>query len=267
VTPRSALPTVEPLLAGQRLRTTVGSVAFCGLTLITGGHRVLIDVGHVGRRMPLLAALDARGLSPRDIDVLVLTHVHWDHAQNLDLFLHAPLLVHPLERRYVRRPHPNDWATPSWSHAMLEHHPNIIEVDEGHVIEPGVSIMHTPGHTPGSISVVVDGPEGCTVVAGDAIHFPSAALTGRNPLVFWDREQADASIARVVATADVIYPGHDRPFRLTRNREDFEYLVPLDLELLGHRGDEPGLRWQNVTRSPWVMPGIEQQRLDDLPSG
>lgn len=253
---------VETLVAGQRLKATVGSAAFCGLTLITGRQRTLVDVGHVGRRTTLLAALSSRGLGPKDIDAVVLTHAHWDHAQNLDLFEHAPLLIHPLERRYSLRPHPNDWATPAWTSAMIERHPTITDVDEGYLIEPDVAIIHTPGHTPGSISVVVATDEGTVIVAGDAVHFPSVALSGRNPLVFWDAAAADRSVARVVAAADVIHPGHDRPFRLTSTPAGFEYLVPLDLELWGHDGDEPGLRWRNVERGPWVMPGIEDQRWD-----
>jgi N-acyl homoserine lactone hydrolase len=254
---------VESLLPGQRLRTTVGSVGFCGMTLITGSRRTLVDVGHVGRRTALLAALRERGLGVEDIDVLVLTHAHWDHAQNVDLFPHAPLLIHPLERRYAARPHVNDWATPPWTGAMLNSHPNLVDVDEGYEIEPGVTVLHTPGHSPGSISLAVETAEGCTVVAGDAIHFPGVALSRRNPLVFWNAEQADASIRRLIAAADVIYPGHDRPFRLV-DEETFEYLMPLHVELWGHEAGTPGIHWNNVRREPWVMPGIADQEVADL---
>ncbi len=77
-------------------------------------------MGHVGRRVVLLEALERRGLEPADIDVVVLSHAHWDHAQNLDVFDAARIIVHTDERRYAAAPHGNDWATPAWTGAMLD---------------------------------------------------------------------------------------------------------------------------------------------------
>lgn len=255
---------VTALLPGQRLRSTRGSIAFCSVTLIEADRRILVDVGHVGRRTAVVDALADRGLSPRDIDVLVLSHAHWDHAQNADVFADADVLIHPLELRYARRPHRNDWATPPWTGLMLDAIPHLVEVDEGYQIAPGVSVLHTPGHTPGSISVAAETDDGLVLVTGDVMHFPSAAVTGRNPLVFWSQAQADASIARLAGLGDAFYPGHDRPFRLTSSSEGFEYLLPLDLELWGLEPDQPGLVWNNDTRAPWVMPNIDEQRMEDL---
>lgn len=255
---------VEVLLDGHRVRTGEGMLGFCSLLLVEGQGRTLIDVGHVGRRGALLDALTQRGLTPGDIDTVVLSHAHWDHAQNLDLFDASTILLHPDERRYAKAPHRNDWATPAWTGAMLSHEdPRIVEVDEGYEIEPGVRILFTPGHSPGSISVVADTDDGVSVITGDVLHYSAAALTRKNPLVFWNEEQATQSIDRLVGLADVIYPGHDRPFRITAAGE-IEYLRPFEITLVNVDPDDPGFSIDRTVPAPYVMPGIEEQRLPPI---
>lgn len=255
---------IDVLLHGQPLRTGEGIVGFCSVLLVEGQRsRTLVDVGHVGRRNSLLQALAERHLTPSDIDNVLVTHAHWDHAQNLDVLDDAAILIHPHERRYAQRPHPNDWATPAWSGSMIERQPTIVEVDEGYVIEPGITLMHTPGHSVGSLSVQVETDEGICVVSGDVLHYSSAALTRVNPVVFWDAEQASRSIDRIVDIADVIYPGHDRPFRVVNGA--VEYLAPLSLRLMGVDRDEPGVTFDPSPAPRFVMPGIEEQSVPALP--
>ncbi len=252
---------IDVLLHGDSLRTDIGSPAFCSITLIRGKKLILVDSGHVGRRSLLVEALAERGLTPADIDVAVLTHAHWDHAQNFDLFPNAPLLLHGHELRYARRPHRNDWATPRWTAAMLEYEGRVQTIEEGHEIEPGIRIMHTPGHSAGTIAVIVDTPHGRAAVTGDGIQYASVALTRVNPLVFWSEEDARKSIGRVLEAADTIYPGHDRPFRLLKDG-GAEYLVPKHLTLGGIDLEDPGVSVSMAPRLPVVMKDIEEQTLE-----
>jgi N-acyl homoserine lactone hydrolase len=255
--------TIDVLVEGSTIWSKQGIMGFCSVLLIQGEKNTLVDVGHVGRRNVLLDALDQRGLTPADIDQSVMTHAHWDHAQNFDLFDHAPVLIHEAERRYAKKPHKNDWATPQWTGAMIEWQSRIQEVEEGHEIEAGVSLIHTPGHSPGCVSVLCETDDGIAAITGDVLHFSKVALTRRNPLVFWSEEDATRSIDRILDVADVIYPGHDRPFRLVGGGDQVEYLRPLELELGGVDPDDPGFRFSTTLRTPWVMPGIEEQRLPD----
>ncbi|MCH7746221.1 MAG: MBL fold metallo-hydrolase [Chloroflexi bacterium] len=256
------MPKIDVLLQGSPLRTDVGVVGFCTVVLIEGQKRTLVDVGHVGRRLVLQAALEQRGLTPADIDVVVMSHSHWDHSQNYDLFEHAPMLVHNWERKYAHKPHRNDWATPGWSGAMIEHHPIIQEVDEGYEIEPGVRIIHTPGHSPGSISVMVETDDGLCAVTGDVLHYSNVALTRKNPLVFWNERDATRSIDRIVETADLIYPGHDRPFRVVNGA--IEYLSSVKMTITGVNPNDPDISFDNSPRPVWVMPGVEEQTVESL---
>ncbi|MEX2598966.1 MAG: MBL fold metallo-hydrolase [Dehalococcoidia bacterium] len=252
---------VDVLLQGESFRTSIGSPGFCSITLIRGSKLILVDSGHVGRRAMLIDALAQRGLRPEDIDVAVLTHAHWDHAQNFDLFTGAALLAHEDEMRYVRKPHRNDWATPRWTAAMLEFESKVETVTEGYEIEPGARILHTPGHSAGTMAVMVDTPNGMAAVTGDGIHSANAALSGRCPIVFWDEEASRRSIARVLETADAIYPGHGRPFRMLKDGS-VDYLTPKDLTLSGFDPDEPGVAFDPKPSAQFVMPGIQEQRLE-----
>ena len=182
-----------------------------------------MDVDHVGRRSALENALNAKGLTSEDIDITILSHAHWDHSQNYDLFPRAPIPVHPLEWKYAHKPYRNDCATPAWSGAIIEFRPKIGEVEEGHVIEPGVILMHTPGHSPGSISVVVETPQGLCAVKGEVLHYSTVALTRKNPLVFLNEMNATQSIDRIVEQADIIYPCQYRAFHVVNRK--IEYLA------------------------------------------
>lgn len=255
------MPRIDVLMDGLPVRTGQGLVGFCSLILLEGDQRTLVDVGHVGRRNVLLAALAERNLAPSDIDNIVLSHAHWDHAQNLDVFGTTRILMHPDERRYSDAPHPNDWATPAWTGAMLSiDDDRIVPVEEGYEIEPGVRILHTPGHSVGHISLEVATDDGVAVVTGDALHYATAALTRKNPIVFWDEQQASDSITRVVEMADVIYPGHDRPFRVTAEGS-IEYLRDFEFSLVNVDPNDPGFSFDQTAPAMFVMEGIEEQRL------
>lgn len=252
------MPKVTALQYGHPLRAADGIVGFCTTVLIEGEKRTLVDTGHVGRRNDLKASLLRVGLEPGDIDSVVLTHAHWDHSQNLDLFPDAEVLLHPAERKYSRAPHVNDWATPQWTGSMLEHHKRLREVEEGFEVESRVTVMHTPGHSPGCLTVLAETDDGVAAMTGDVLHYGTVALTKVNPLVFWSESEAVASIDRILGVADIIYPGHDRPFKVVGNK--IEYQAAPILTLAGLAPDDQLLAWDASDRVPWVMPGIEGQR-------
>ncbi len=243
----SATATVQTLLEGYQVESTVGDIAFCGVNLIEapdgdgGIRRIVVDTGHFGRGVVLRRALAERGLSASDVDVLLLTHAHWDHVQCLEYFDNAVVMAHPRELDYIRAPHANDYATPAWTKAMLDRY-DVRHAVEGTALADGVHVVEVPGHSDGTIAVAVDTADGVAVVTGDAIQNALVARHRRNALVFWNEEQANASVRRLVDMSDLIYPGHDQPFRMGSGGS-VEYLRDFSFGLRRVTPDMPGLHF------------------------
>ena len=241
----STKPTVHTLLQGSRLSADSGDIAFCGVNLIEGadadGHlrRIVVDTGHVGCGTALRRALAARGLTGSDIDTVVLTHAHWDHMQNLDPFDRAVIRVHHAELDYLKDPHAADFGTPRWTKAVLDCF-DVRSITGGVELLPGVVVVEAPGHSAGTIALAVTTDDGTAVVSGDSIQDSRVARHRRNSLVFWNEEQANRSVAELVDMADVIYPGHDRAFRLSATGA-VEYVQELCVTISGIDASTPGV--------------------------
>jgi glyoxylase-like metal-dependent hydrolase (beta-lactamase superfamily II) len=233
------MPEVTTLLQGFSASTSEGGLAYCTVTLLRGRVPTLVDVGYQARREQLVDRLAALGLTPEDIGRVILTHAHWDHSFNLSYFPNAEVVLHRDEYDYARQPHKDDWATPAFVADILARAKSVTAVHDGDEIEPGVRILATPGHSPGSLTVLVDGPAGATIgLCGDALPSRAATAVLMPRWVFWDEEAAHRSASRIVETCRDIYPGHDRPFRAQGG--SFQYLEPAQLDLVNPPRDPGG---------------------------
>jgi glyoxylase-like metal-dependent hydrolase (beta-lactamase superfamily II) len=160
------------------------------VTLISAGsQRIIVDTGLEGEDKIILEGLAQRELSPEDIDTVINTHSHPDHTGNNYLFSRAKL-----------------------------HSPK-----EGDTIAPGVRIIETPGHSMDSVSVVVES-QNVVIMAGDALPTFSNYLKGLPPALNFDRDLACRSMSRILKIADLVVPGHDRPFSVReRAYATFQY--------------------------------------------
>jgi N-acyl homoserine lactone hydrolase len=258
--------TVSTLLRGFQMTCDQVNLAMCGVYLLEpddGGPRVVFDTAHVGRRRLLQQSLEARGLSPDDIDLVVLSHAHWDHVQNVDLFGSARLLVHEDELSYARSPRGNDHATPPWTGMMLDAS-DAEPVSDGDEPAPGLRILHLPGHSPGSVALVTETAEGNAVLTGDAVGSAHSFLSRQCSGIFFDATLADASIARVADVANVVYPGHDRPFVVEEGSvRHLVDTVPIAFEV-----PDPVQTAADVSfvardlSHRFVLPGLDHERKD-----
>ena len=224
---------IDVLTYGFSLVSDQGAFGFSTISLLTvGEQRILIDTGPSSRRTMLYKALEGRGLAPEDIDLVVLTHLHWDHCQNADLFPDARVLVHPKEIDYARNPRRGDHQIATYFSDMLAKL-RVVPISEGDRIAEGVSVIDTPGHTKGHVGVVVSVDGKDVLVTGDALPDGGTVRRGLPYNVFWDVGDAADSVEKMVASAEVFYPGHDRPFTLDGGR--IGYLEgPIGMEVTGY---------------------------------
>jgi len=200
----------ELLLRGNSLSFRGGFFGLCNVVLVTAedGTRILFDTGHYCVRKGLLSGLKERGLAPTDIDLIFLSHLHFDHCQNLDLFKGVPVCVGETELAYARNPHPEDLFVPWKIHELLSEFEVRILPKQGEVV-PGIEHFEVPGHTTGCQALRFSLADGKRVVlAGDAVKYPKEILAKVSDMCFATVEQSRQSIADICEGTDIVVPGH-----------------------------------------------------------
>ena len=97
---------IEILLGGFPGRSERGYLGWSGCYLVTTtkGERILFDTAGYNERAVVVAKLAERGLSPESLDLVILSHLHFDHAANWDVFPKAEIVVHERELAYAASP-------------------------------------------------------------------------------------------------------------------------------------------------------------------
>ena len=155
-------------------------------------------------------------LQPDDIDYVVQSHLHFDHAGGLRFFRKSKIIVHRDEYRFAHNPDPyfkGGYLLKDFNYPDL----NWEFIDGDKVLLPGVMIVLTHGHTPGHLSLVVDlAREGTIVIAADCIglkeNMEKMILAG----TCWNPTLAYQAILRLQTIAGrshgQIWPNHDFAF-------------------------------------------------------
>ena len=121
--------------------------------------------------------------------------------------------MNPTEIDYARSPNKWDLAVAAGMADMMRNM-KVDTVSEGDKIVDGISVIETPGHTKGHMSVLAEVNGEKVLLAGDAMPESGTVARGLPYNVFWDVEDAQESVEKMVAASNVFYPGHDRPFRV-----------------------------------------------------
>jgi glyoxylase-like metal-dependent hydrolase (beta-lactamase superfamily II) len=158
----------------------------------SGDRVVLVDTGVGGRGAPgatwigtpgrLPEELAAAGVGPDEVDLVVLTHLHLDHiGWNLAWDGGSPRPRFPRARYLVQRA---DWEAfagrPEAARAAFDrcvrplHDLGVAELLDGdRTLEPRLAVLHTPGHTPGSQSLLVRSGGDAVLLWGDVANHPA----------------------------------------------------------------------------------------------
>lgn len=186
------------------------------------GHNILVDTGLDENELfppagfteetgltpeSLVDCLKAHELSADDIDIVINTHLHDDHCGNNALLGKAKFYAHPEEVAFCKAPHPLDHRYDEYFIENTE----FVDAVDGQEIVPGVTVIFSPGHTVGCLSVRVTTAVGDAVITGFCCNNENFPDNGPAvcPGVHLNAVDAWESIQKIKATADIILPMHE----------------------------------------------------------
>ena len=204
---------------------------------IEGGEkRILVDPGVEAEDVPRYSSLEVAGkkiasleenlsrlgLAPKDIDIVIITHLHFDHFANTRKVLGAKVFVQKRELEFAQNPHPffaRSFQKEPWFDQV-----KFVQVDGDKEIFPGIKVILTPGHTAGNQSVVIQTSKGKAVIAGYCAtyeHFFPERFAGSSykgklsvniPAVNLNNIEAYDSALKIKNAGEIIIPPHDLSF-------------------------------------------------------
>jgi len=163
---------------------------------------------------PLVAALTEAGVPVEKIAAIVNCHLHFDHCGQNAALPGTPIYAQTVEWEAAHEP---DYTVPEW---VDFDGADYRLIDGGAHLLPSVSILPTPGHTPGSQSLVIDSPDERIILCGQACFSPAEWIgqgDGEGRLNAWSQDSYDRSIAAMQALdPDIVWFAHARePWRKT----------------------------------------------------
>ncbi|MGD8324319.1 MAG: N-acyl homoserine lactonase family protein [Gammaproteobacteria bacterium] len=220
--------TCENFIDGDPHDTSLMPLNYFVWAIVRHDRTIIVDTGFgakIGAKRgrvithPVEEGLAALDIDPSKVTDVIITHLHYDHAGNEELFPAATYHLQDDEMRYATGRcmchHEISKAFEAEDVARMVH-----RVFDGRVhfhdgdamIEPGVSVHRIGGHTMGLQAVRVNTDRGAVVLASDASHFYAHMETGRAfPIVYNVGELLDGyRRLRTLASSDRhIIPGHD----------------------------------------------------------
>lgn len=205
--------------------------------LLTGGTAALVDTGNPGSDEKILQMMARLGLHPHDLKLIVLTHGHSDHfgsSAALREKTGAQVAIHARDAGALRTGENPAFAptnTPGRLFGLFlsktvrgfaPFEPDIVFSGETPLSPYGIdgTILCTPGHTEGSVSVLLGGGD---MLVGDAVM---GGMLGKGkprfPMYAENVQSAKESIARILEISPTrVYTGHGGPFSTTELRARF----------------------------------------------
>jgi len=212
---------------GRNFGRQVTSVSY--IWYIEGADdRILVDAGgdieYVSRSMgripvkeiqSLETGLGKFGTGVDDIDIVILTHLHYDHVQLASLFTKARFLVQRSELKFAYSRHPMVRTLGYIREFYDKLNFDVIEGD--HTICDGLSVICTPGHSPGGQSVIIQTTKGRAIISGLCTireNFePPPSIAAVVPVIptgiYSDICNNYDSLIKIKEMADIIVPLHD----------------------------------------------------------
>lgn len=174
----------------------------------TDDDLILVDTGMPGMMKDIAMQLETAGYSPGELTGILLTHQDIDHigsaAQLKTKFPDIEIYAHDADKPYIQGELPLLKTLPKPLAAQMSSDGKQTSgltvthtVTDGDQLAGGLTVIHTPGHTPGHISLYH--PASKTLITGDALIVRGGELQGPNPPQTPDMEEAYRSVAKLAS--------------------------------------------------------------------
>jgi len=226
--------------------------------LLLGGKPTLVDTGMPGNAETILDYIRSLNLAYVDLTRIILTHYHVDHigsAAALKQRAFPVVSAHPADARSISGERPQPLPRGALVRLLFRLAPALprfdpivvdVPIQDGDRLDmlAGATVVHVPGHTPGSIALYF--PEERLLICGDAINHRGNRL-GLPPKSFTeDMEQAVVSVRRLAKLDfDVLCPGRGDPL-VTRAGDQVRVMVRALPSRLGLQRQGGGLKTQET---------------------
>jgi glyoxylase-like metal-dependent hydrolase (beta-lactamase superfamily II) len=201
----------------------------CFIWLLRSGERlILVDTGYdeeegTRRRRPIhrtpAAALAALNVAPEDIDTVIITHLHYDHAGGLHFFPNATFHLQSKELAWANAPgvcHDSLASPFTGRHihdmmALVRSGRVVLHQGDGEISD-GVTVHLIGGHSRGLQAVRVRSEAGCICLASDATHYYENFICAKPFPIYADLQDMLDGFESICSLADdekLVVPGHD----------------------------------------------------------
>ena len=179
---------------------------------------ILVDAGYPGQLQEIINAMEQAGIPFSKLNNVIVTHQDYDHIGSLADVVKASghvieVLAHQEEKPYIEGNKP--WIKKELIRKMLESLPENQRkeaetkyqipvkpkvdktIADGEVLPycGGITVIHTPGHTPGHICLYLN--QSKTLISGDALNVADGQLVGPNPMYTADMACAQESVRKL----------------------------------------------------------------------
>lgn len=190
--------------------------------LKNGEELTVVDAGMPRNAGKILSYVRKLGEQPSSISIILLTHCHIDHvgsANELRKATNAKVAIHAEDADFLAGkralPRPKGVAGSLFRVASLFFRFSTFQPDitlkEGDIVA-GLKVIHTPGHTPGSISLIE--PKRELIFVGDTLRYSEGRISGPPERFTLDADQAKLSIKKISELEfDTMLSGHGEPLK------------------------------------------------------
>lgn len=162
------------------------------------------------RKKSLECILQDNGINRLKVDMVICTHLHWDHAGNGSLFPNARIICQSDELKWAVDP--PQWE-PGYGNGFSEEIVEVLDrirpIDGNAVLDNGLELVKLGGHTRGSQAVVVNTASGKVIIAGDVIMTYKNIEKSIPVGLFTDLNECIQGVNWVKSWKAAVLPSHD----------------------------------------------------------